>query len=58
MPPATLHLGLDTLCFLLEIFFLGSLWSPVTPLKQQFCFFLRLVARRPGDLVCFQEILV
>lgn len=39
IPPATLHLGLDTVCFLLEIFFLGSLWSPVTPLKQQFWFF-------------------
>lgn len=37
--PATLCLGLDTLCFLLEIFFLENLWSPVTPLKQQFWFF-------------------
>ena len=37
--PASLHSDSGTLCFLLEIFFLGCLWSPVTPLKQQLWFF-------------------
>ena len=57
MPPATLHLGLDTL------FSLGDFlsWEPLESSHSSeaaVLFFLRLVARRPGDLVCFQEILV